>query len=91
MITAPPTPALFDAQAFERLKEIAARRGYGQHIAYYLSQLIDQDAAEHGEDLPELVDTPEAYILEGIKQGLLEALRGETKPIAELWKEFNDE
>lgn len=47
-----------------------------QEILQYLIQKTDWD----------LDDTPDAIVIEGIKQGFKEAMSGQTIPLSEMWE-----
>jgi DNA-directed RNA polymerase specialized sigma24 family protein len=77
----------FDEAEVQRLQTIARRRGYDA-LREYLRALVDADAAEHDEPPP--FDEDEVDIRAELKEGIRQALRGETIPLESLWSDDDD-
>jgi hypothetical protein len=52
-----------------------------QEVLHYLVQKTRED----------LDDTPDDIVIEGIKQGLKEAMSGQTIPLSQMWEEIDVE
>jgi hypothetical protein len=68
-------------ETHDRIKEIAQHRGFDEPDDY-LRALVEADAEEHGESA--IFD--EVDVLSELKEGLRQALRGETVPLESLWE-----
>lgn len=79
-----------DQEELEALLQIARRRGFSD-VGYYLRQLVDLDAYRHDEDIVFGYDTPDEIIIESFREGMKEAIRGEGRPIEELFAELRAE
>jgi|GEM_PF-3451172 hypothetical protein len=83
----------FDAEALQTLREIAKRRGWSD-VTAYLRRLIADDLHTHDEydnDTPFFFENSDLEVAESFKRGLLQAIRGEGRPIREVLAELDAE
>ncbi|MDZ4765679.1 MAG: hypothetical protein SGI73_14105 [Chloroflexota bacterium] len=87
----PDTLALdFTDDELRTLLAFAKRRGF-TNATSYLKQLVDIDAHKHDDDLPFMEDTPDEWVIDGLINGLRQALRGEGRPAREVLAELRAE
>mgnify|MGYP000723823765 CR=1 FL=1 len=90
-VEAPNTLALdFTDDELRTLLAFAKRRGF-TNATSYLKQLVDIDAHKHDDDLPFMEDTPDEWVIDGLINGLRQALRGEGRPAREVLAELRAE
>jgi hypothetical protein len=59
-----------------------------QEILQYLSQKLNGQSVD---SLSDPDDTPNEIVIEGIKEGLKEAIAGQTIPLSQMWEGINVE
>jgi Arc/MetJ-type ribon-helix-helix transcriptional regulator len=75
------------ANEIDDLKRLIERRGYDNPSAY-IRELINRDAQAHGETPLFDIDDSDEYIAQSFKEGMIQALRGETRPWREAFAEL---
>jgi hypothetical protein len=73
-------------QMFNLLEQLS--HAEQQEVLQYLSQKLNSQPVDSFSD-PD--DTPNEIVIEGIKEGLKEAITGKTIPLSQMWEGINVE